>query len=570
MSEQPDHATLRKSRPLLRGILPLTLRQLPREILAGATLAALAIPEVMGYAKIAGMPVVTGIYTLFIPMLAYALLSSSRHLVVGADSATAAILAAGLTGLAAPQTDHYIALAGLTALLAAALLLLARWVRLGFLANFLSRTVLIGFLTGVGIQVALGQLPAMFGLEPTGYNGWENIWQYVKQLESPNYYALGISLSALLLIASCKKCSPHIPAALIAVVAATLTTWAMDLDTQLPVLGTLPAGLPELSLPKVDWHPQLIVDLAPTAFAIFIVILAQSAATARAYATRYGERFDENADLSALCVANLGAALSSSFVVNGSPTKTQIVNSAGGRTQLSMVVTSMITLMVLLFMTQTLHHMPDAVLAAVVFVIGLELVDLRGMRAIYAARRSEFWVAVATAGTVILVGVEQGIMLALALSLVVHTRHGYKPRNALLRPSASGGWQASPVSSGTQAAPGLIIYRFTHSIYYANAQLLTDEVTHLATSADPPLHYFCIEISAVDDIDFTAAETLRELHKYLSRRGIRLVFAAVMSGTSANAPAQIRALFDDKALYKNLEAVVADAKKAEGRSAHSE
>lgn len=572
-----DHRKRTRHRPvfpLLLGIRPLHRQQIPAEILAGITLAALAIPEVMGYAKIAGMPVVTGIYTLFIPMLIYALLGSSRHLVVGADSATAAILAAALVGMAAPKSDHYMALAGIIALLAAALLLLARLVRLGFLANFLSRTVLIGFLTGVGIQVALGQLPAMFGLHLPGHSGWHKLWhalshelpQKMAQLDSINYYALGVSLGALLLIPLCKKISPRIPGALIAVVGATFVSWALQLDKHLEVLGAISPGLPKFSLPDGALSLGLIAKLAPTAFAIFIVILAQSAATARAYAARYRERLDENADLQGLSAANLGAAISGTFVVNGSPTKTAIVDSAGGKTQLSMMVTSAIAVLVLLFLTKPLSHMPDAVLAAVVFLIGLELIDIRGMRNIYATRRSEFWVAVATAATVVFVGVEQGIMLALALSLVDHTRHGYKPRNALLTPDATEAaesWCASPVTGGAQAAPGLIIYRFTHSMYYANAQRMSDEVLRLVTRADPPLRIFCIEISAVDDIDFTAAQALRDLHRALSSRGIHLRFVAVMADPESLSQGQVRTLFGGDVMYKNLDAVVAAAQKVD-------
>ncbi|HEY8570714.1 SulP family inorganic anion transporter [Microbulbifer sp.] len=545
--------------PVLLGIRPLGARQIPAEMLAGITLAALAIPEVMGYAKIAGMPVVTGIYTLIVPLFIYALLGASRHLVVGADSATAAILAAGLAGIAATSSAHYVALAAVTALFAAFLLLVARLVRLGFLANFLSRTVLIGFLSGVGIQVALGQLPAMLGLQVAGGDEWQKLHAAVRNLDATNVYAIGISAAALMLILFCKKRSPRIPGALIAVIAATCASWALDLQRHLPVLGEIPAGFPEFGLPQIHWERQLLVELMPTAFAICFVILAQSAATARAYAERYSERFDEEADLVGLSAANLGAALTGTFVVNGSPTKSQIVNSAGGRTQLSMLTAGVIALLVLLFLTRPLGHMPDAVLAAVVFLIGLELIDLRGLQEIYRTRPLEFWVAVVTMATVVLIGVEQGIMLALALSLVVHTRHGYNPTNVLLVPVAGEGWRARPIASGMQAVPGLIIYRFNHSMYYANAQRLTDEVTQLVAAAEPHLRCFCIELSAVDDVDFTAAEALAKLHRTLSAQGIRLLFTTVMLGESTRALAQVCALVGEDAIYPGLNAVVAAA-----------
>ncbi|WP_226664289.1 SulP family inorganic anion transporter [Microbulbifer aggregans] len=551
--------------PVLLGIRPLHARQIPAEILAGITLAALAVPEVMGYAKIAGMPVVTGIYTLIVPLFVYALLGASRHLVVGADSATAAILAAGLTGIAATSSEHYVALAAVTALFAALLLLVARLVRLGFLANFLSRTVLIGFLSGVGIQVALGQLPGMFGLQLAGRDAWHKLHEVIRLLDAPNVYALGISAATLVLILCCKKRSPRIPGALIAVSAATIASWALDLQQHLPVLGKIPAGFPHFGLPEIHWNRQLLADLMPTAFAICFVILAQSAATARAYAGRYNERFDEEADLVGLSAANLGAALTGTFVVNGSPTKSQIVDSAGGRTQLSMLVAGAIALLVLLLLTRPLGYMPDAVLSAVVFLIGLELIDIRGLREIFRTRPMEFWVAIITTTTVVLVGVEQGIMLALALSLVVHTRHGYKPTNVLLVPVEGEGWRARPIASGEQAVPGLIIYRFNHSMYYANAQRLMDEVAQLVHHAEPNLHSLCIELSAVDDVDFTAAEALGQLYRTLSAKGIRLLFTTVMLGESSRALAQVRALVGEGAIYPSLNAVVRSATKSQLR-----
>lgn len=314
--------------PLLQGVLPIHAAQAPADILAGVTLAALAIPEVMGYTRIAGTPVVTGLYTLLIPMALFALFGSSRHLVVGADSATAAILAGGLAGLATPNSPEWLALAGFSALLAGVLLLVARLVRLGFLADFLSRTVLVGFLTGVGIQVALGEVPGLLGLEAGGHGP---IGKLVNAARNVGQARLGVALVAvavILVILGARRVSRRIPGALIAVVGAIGASWAFDLQAHgVPVLGSVPSGLPRLGLPHVPWSFGLIERLLPTAVAMMVVILAQSAATSRAYAARNNERFDENVDLVGLALANLGAAFSGAFVVNGSPTKTQMVAS---------------------------------------------------------------------------------------------------------------------------------------------------------------------------------------------------------------------------------------------------
>ena len=542
--------------PILQGVRPVKGSQIPTEIIAGLTLAALAIPEVMGYTKISGTPVITGLYTMLIPTFLFAFFGSSRHLVVGADSATAAILAAGLVGLAATGSDEYVALAAVLAVMAAGFLILARIIGLGFMADFLSRTVLVGFLTGVGIQVALGQISGMLGLKGGGHGTLQKIWNDIQQIEQINVYALAIAVSVLLVIVGSKKLSKKIPGALIAVVGAIAASWALDFEAHMHVLGAVPSGLPHIGLPEVSWSWELIGKLVPVAFAMFVVILAQSAATSRAYAARYNERFSENTDLVGLGLANIGAGLSGTFVVNGSPTKTQMVDSAGGRTQLSLIVTVLIVLLVLLFLTGPLAYMPEAVLSAIVFLIGIDLIDIKGMQRIYHQRRSEFWVALITALMVIFVGVEQGIILAIVLSLIDHTRRGYRPKNVVLVPSETGVLRAQPVATGAQAAPGLLIYRFTHSMYYANSQQLAEEVIDLVNQADPPIRWFCLDASAVDDVDYSAAETLRSLFATLKEKGVRLVVAQVLDDVRERARYKLRELYGEDAFYDTLDDVV--------------
>ncbi len=543
--------------PVLQGILPVELGQLPAELIGGITLAALAIPEVMGYTQISGTPVITGLYTLLIPTALFALFGSSRHLVVGADSATASILAAGLAGVAATGSAPYVALAGALALMAAALLLLARLIGLGFMANFLSRTVLIGFLTGVGIQVALGQIAGMLGVAAGGHGTWGKLSTTLHELGQVHLGAPAISLGVLVLIAGAKRLSKRVPGPLIAVIGATALSWALGLDQRIRVLGSVPSGLPRLGLPHIDWSWALVGRLVPTALAMFVVILAQSAATSRAYAARYDERFSEDIDLVGLGLANIGAALSGTFVVNGSPTKTQMVDSAGGRTQLSLLVTVAIVVLVLLFLTGPLAYMPEAVLATVVFLIGLELIDVKGMREIYRARRSEFWVAVCTALMVVFVGVQQSIILAVVLSLIDHTRRGYHPKNALLVPTESGVYRPQPVATGLQARPGLVIYRFTHSLYYANAEQLSTEIRALAANAEQPPRWICLDASAIDDVDYSASETLRSVYGALKERGIRLVVAQVMQDVKSSRRDRLRRMFDADAFFETLDDVLA-------------
>jgi SulP family sulfate permease len=529
MKITPVHNKAGRNPVIMEGILPIDRSRISLDIIAGITLATLAIPEVMGYTKIAGMPVVTGLYTILIPMALYAFFGSSRHLVVGADSATAAIMAAGLIGIATSASPQYVAYAGMLALLVAALLILARIIKLGFIADFLSRTVLIGFLSGVGIQVAIGQISGMLGIPGGGSGPVQNLVSDFKQLSQTNIFTMAVSIVVMLIIIGCRRINQKIPGALIAVVSTIVISYLVNLSSYgVAVLGTITGGLPKFRLPMVaTMNATTLTQLLPIALSMFIVILAQSAATARAYATRYNESFIENTDIVGLGLANIGAGLSGTFVVNGSPTKTQMVDSAGGRSQLSTLTTSIIVVIVLLFLTKPLTFMPEAVLSSVVFLIGIELVDTKGMRRILAERPTEFWVALITAVVVIFIGVQQGILLAVLLSILIHTRHGYKPKNALLTTDSSGKEHLVPVSSNAQIIPGLMIYRFNHSMYYANAELLSQEVLTLVESAQPPLSWFCIDVTAVDDIDFSAAATLREIYVSLSGKGIRLVLAEV-------------------------------------------
>ena len=512
--------------PALQGILPIDAKRVPIDIIAGITLAALAIPEVMGYTKIAGMPVITGLYTILVPIAIFALLGSSRHLVVGADSATAAIMFAGITGLAAPESPQWVALAGWLAILAAGFLLLGRLLKLGFLADFLSRTVLIGFLTGVGIQVACGQVAGMFGVPKSGHGPILEAYNAIVALPTANMATIAVSASVLIVIVGGRLINKKIPGALIAVIGAIAASEMLNLAARgVATLGTVPSGLPAIGLQAMptasQWGP-----LVATAGSLFLVILAQSAATSRAYATKYSDAFDENVDLVGLGLANVAAGLSGTFVVNGSPTKTQMVDSAGGRSQVSQLTTAALVLIVLLFLTKPLSFMPNAVLAAVVFLIGVELVDIRGMRGILMARPVEFWIALVTAATVVVIGVEQGILLAIVVSMIAHIRHSYRPTDRLVTYEDEQA-RLYALDSDAQAEPGLLIYRFGANLYYANSAAFEQEVIGLVDRAKPEANYLALDASAVDDIDYTAAEMIRSLVPALKARGVTFIVAGL-------------------------------------------
>jgi high affinity sulfate transporter 1 len=510
---------------VLRGVLPVRRFQVPGDLVAGVTLAAVAIPQSLGYAKIAGMPVVTGLYSLLLPMAAFALLGSSRHLVVAADSATAVILAASLTGLAVPASARYVQLAGLAALLTGGLLLAARLARLGFLADFLSRTVLLGFLTGVGVQVAIAQLPDLLGFSVAGTRTPSRIVHVVAAIPRAHLATVAVSAGVVLIMLAARLISGRVPGALIAVIGAIIVSRAAGLAQHgVAVLGVVPHGLPPLGPPALGFHDARLL-LGPAA-SMFVVILAQSSATARAYAAKAGGTFSADADLAGLGAANIAAAFSGTFVVNGSPTQTRAASDAGGRSQLAQLTASAVVLGILVFAAGPLAYLPAAALAAVVFFIAAGLVDVSGMRHILSVRRSEFAIAMLTAAAVVVLGVQDGIVLAVIASIIDHVRHTYRPTNSVLIKSPAGHWQATPVRPGARTEDGLVVYRFGTSLYYANAARLLEDVMALAGHGGP-LRWMVLDAAAIGDIDYTAASVLRQVASELGKRNVRLVITSL-------------------------------------------
>jgi MFS superfamily sulfate permease-like transporter len=390
---------------LFNGLFPLK-SSIRTEIIAGLILAAIGIPEVMGYAKIAGMPIITGLYTILIPLAIFAIFCSSRNLIVGADSATAAILVSILAPIALIGSSNYITLVSTVTLICALFLLLARIFKLGFIANFMSRTVLVGFLTGIGIQIAISQISSMAGL--LGGSGGEStiikLTYFFSHLHEINTLTLLVSLIIIITILGLRFVSPKFPGALIAVIGTITVSYVLDLSKLgVSVVGNIPSGLPSITLPYLsinDFSTALIA-----AVACFIVIIAQSAATSRAYAFRYSENVDENKDILGLALANGTAGLTGAFIVNGSPTKTKIVDNAGSRSQLASLVTALVVLLVLLFFTKPISLLPNATLASIVFLIGLNMIDIKGLKDIRSKIKSEYYLAIITALTVILVSV---------------------------------------------------------------------------------------------------------------------------------------------------------------------
>ena len=532
-------------------------RWLAGDVIAGLTLAAVAIPETMGYTSISQTPIQTGLYTVIFPTMVFALLGASKLLVVGADSATAAILSAGLLSAAipgvTPYSSEWLAYCGMIAIICGLLLVLARVFKLGFLGDFLSASVLVGFLTGVGVQVFSGQLPDMLGIAKGSGTWIEQQWHLITNLGSINWATTGFAAATLVIILGFKRLNPMIPGALIAVVVTIIVSAATDASADgVDVVGAVPSGLPPIGIPQ-GISTNNLATITAIAFSCFILIIAQSAATSRSFAMKHGEGVDINRDIVGLSGASFAAGLSGTFVVNGSPTKTQILDEQRGRTQLANLTMSLVVLAFVLFFTSVLQDMPKAVLGSIVFLIGVDLVDIAGLRRIWRRRRSEAIIAIVTAVVVCAVGVEQGIILAIVVSILEIIRRQYKPEDFVVGESSSGEPTYSQASPGAQSEPGLIVFRYDAELFYANANRFVDDVERLVGAAPVPVRWLVLDAAAISDIDYSAGQALRGLLDFLDAKHITFALARPDTGLLATlGDYELKARIPDDHIFGNL------------------
>lgn len=515
------------------AVRPIKRAEAKNDSMAGVTLAAMSIPQVLGYARIAGMPVVAGLYSLLLPLLVFAAVGSSRYLVVAADSATAAILASGLAGMAPIASAKYVALGGFVALLTAGFLLLGRLFRLGFIADFISQTVLTGFLTGVGFQVGISVLGEMLGTQVHSGRAAVQLLEVCRSLPAVHIPTVLVSGSVLVFALGLHFWAPRTPGTLLAVVvtAAASAFWNFA-GHGIATIGTVAGGLPHLGLHGVHWGE--ITPLIPVAGSCAIVIVTQSAATSRVYAARHREKLDEDQDLVGLSAANAAAAVSGAFVVNGSPTQTAIVEGAGGQSQIAQVTAACIVAAVLLFLTKPLQYLPQCVLGSLVLMVAVRLIDLRGLRDMRRESPGEFVLALTAAAVVLAAGVEQGILVAMGLSLLRIVHHGYRPHTGVIIQDSNGTWNVLPVARGAATQPGLVLYHFGAALFYANANRFSEEILSLVGPAPSAVRWLIVDAEAITNVDYSAARVVRQLDEILARAGVLLGFARLPWETKAD------------------------------------
>jgi sulfate permease, SulP family len=519
------HARLSR---LMPGIFPLDRSRVFAEIFAGVSLAAMNIPQAMGYARLAGVPVIAGLYTLLFPVITFAILGGSRYLFVAADSATAVILSTGIAPMAPRGTDLFLSNASIVALMTGGMLLLARIMRLGFVADFLSRTVLIGFLSGVGVQIGIAVLGQMLRINVPGSTTLGQLGFVIKHIGSTHQATLLLSLIVMVAILGFRRWFPRFPGALLVFLWTIALSALLNFERHgIVLIGPVSGGIPPIGIPEVSWND--IRQLLPVAGACFIMIITQSSATARAFGVKHRKHPDENRDLLGLGLANTMAGLSGTFVVNGSPTQTAMLESCGGRSQLANLATAISVGLVLIFLTGPLKFLPLCVLGAIVFLVALRLIDLKGFCELWKCSRKEFYVALFTAGCVILMGVEFGIVLALIVSLLNHVRRGYQPRTAVVMRDPEIHWRMEKAEPGRFAEPGVILYWFGTDLYYANVTHFSSEIRRLVEES-PGVKVVIVDCGPVTSIDFTAGKALAELRRDLNGRGVILALTRVTEG----------------------------------------
>ena len=495
------------------------------DVLAGLTLVAIAVPEQMATARLAGMPAAAGLYAFIAGSLLFAVLGRSGQLSVGADSTIAPVLATAAAGVAAVGSAPYTHLVSFLALLVGAVVLAIGLLRLGWISEFLSAPVITGVLAGIAVEILVRQLPAVLGLPGGGTTTVGRVRVVAEHLGQVNGWSVGIAAAVLAVILGAEHLDRRIPGALIGLVGSTLTVSLLGLESHgVAVLGSIHRGLPSFGVRWASWADTR--RLFGPALTVAFLCVAQTAATVRASsaADPAGQDFDR--DLVAVGAGSVVAGLSGSFAVNTSPPRSEIMRASGGRSQLTSLVAATVVLALVLFATGLLKDLPQATLGAILVFVATRLFRVGDLRSIVRFDRLEFALAVLTLLVVSFLGIEQGILVAMFVSLADRTRRTARPRDVVLgRVPGTEHWIPPDVGRPTEGVPGVIVYLMYAPLWYGNAGYFRSRVGQIVASAPHPVHALVLDADAMSDIDFTGARTLGELATELRQQGVALAIA---------------------------------------------
>jgi sulfate permease, SulP family len=517
----------------LRGYRP---DWLSRDVVAGLTVWAVLVPESLAYASIAGVSPVVGLYAAPAALVLYAAFGSSRHLIVGPMSATAALSAAIVADFALPGDDLFTTTTVALALVVGVVALVAGLLRLGFVANFISEPVLKGFIVGLALTILAGQLPKLFGVEGGAGNFFERIVELVRHLGETNVPTLVLGLVCLALVIGLKEWLPVVPGALVAVAVGIGAVTLLGLDEQgVAIVGTIPSGLPPVGVPSLDINRYLAL-VAP-ALGVVVIGFAEGLGAAKAYATRLHYEVDANRELIGLGASNVGSGLMSGMIVNGSLSKTAVNGGAGARSQLSSLIVAALVVVTLLFLTGLFESLPETTLAAIVIAAVVELVDVRSLVGLYRlttdrlggiyglAARADFIAAVTALLGVLILDTLPGLILGVFASIALVVYRSARPNVAVLGrlPGESGAFVDVARHANAVQMPGIVILRPEAGLFFANAEHLRAVMRRHAFA--PGIHALILDFQTVPELDVTAARMIGEFVEDAGRRDVRVLFA---------------------------------------------
>jgi SulP family sulfate permease len=521
-----------KKEPLLTRAVPVS-RDVPsyrvasasRDLLAGLTVAALALPSAMAYGQLAGLSPINGLYALLLPTVAYVLLGSSRRLVIGPEGATSTLVAAAVLPLAAAGTGDAVELASMLALLVAVCFVVAWALRLGWIADYFSRPVLIGYLHGVAITLVIAQLGKLLGLEIDASEPLRRLWEVVRELGDVSGVTLVVSVVSLAALFSVRRFLPMVPGALIVVVGAIAVSWAGDLASHgVAIVGPVEGGLPRPTVPT----PPLadILELVPAALGLFLVSFADEILTARAFAGKRREHVRASQELLTMGAANAAAGFTQAFSIGASGARTAVNDSMGVRTQIAGLFSAGAIVVILVFLTEPIQYLPQAVLGAVIVVAGIAIVDPAAWRSLAAIDRVEVAIAAVTTGCVVFFGVLEALVVAVGLSIIDTVRRSARPYDAVLGwvPRLDG-YRDVAVHPSALVTPGVVVYRLDDRLFFANAGYVKGRVREAIRAAPTETFWFVFDAEAVNHIDSTGMEALLDLTRDLRGEKITLVVA---------------------------------------------
>ncbi|MBS0025258.1 SulP family inorganic anion transporter [Microbacterium paraoxydans] len=516
-----------------RPLAGLTARNALTEVTAGVTLLAIAIPLNIGYAQIAGLPATAGLYALIVPTVLYALVVSSRQLVASPDAAAAALVASSVGGLAVAGSADYATLALAQAVLSGLLFGLLAVFRLGFLADFLSKPILVGFVGGLALDIMVSQIAKMLGVKiDSGGEFPEKVVGLIGGLPTLNGWSLLIAAGSVAVLLLGRAFLRAVPWALIVLILTTAIVLVAGLDDRgVAVLGSVPAGPPALTWPVLDWTTWLA--LVPSAIALTLVTTAEGLLVSRSYAEAHGYPFRANRDLLAFGVANVAAGAQGSFAVGSSTSRTAAMDQAGSRTQLPSLVLAVGTLLLLLFGTALLEDIPSPAIGAIVGVAIIPLLGVRSFLDLWRKDRFEFLIAAVCFLVTLLIGSIPGILVAFVLALVNLAKRAASPAIDVLEASGDPGESLlDDAPSGSTTAPGIIVVRLAAPLFFANGSVFTSAVKEAIRAAgDGAVQHLVVDMEAVTDVDVTGAESFAALKRWLADRSISLSFSRGRANT---------------------------------------